>query len=268
MPERARASVIPQAGEIHLVRRGTVTPRPFFYQEISQVHTGREGMKSFIDIRSSRQEYGVYFVKAIAGDKGFLTRGHKKTYDALKTQGITVPTYFEQVRLSNGQPALVISDLTEGGRYDVFSTNDAERFSDEMYATRFRNIPNEAKERLKKLLLKNASLAAGFDENGEALGEISYEVSPRAYMLITHPQDPAFVNIILSDLGHQEAHTVGERRSYQSTLINNIQSIARQYGLITGDYYQLDINHKFSGYNQVLMGASQEGINLRRKYSK
>ncbi len=148
-------------------------------------------------------------------------------YEHLKRQGAPVPAVFRVAKLHNGQSGVLVSDLTERGKYWVFGENNREIDGD-AYKKAAAAMPEATREKIVRDLLRSCEAGAGLHDPQSPV----YIMRRSAFLLAINPKNPADAKVYAADLGVDvDTHPQGDR---QDAYRQNLRNAAQFYTWMTG----------------------------------
>ena len=216
-------------GKFGINRPGLEVKHNFGYNMLSSVNVGIEGEKLVTEIETRGVKHGKYFFKRMYEEEESFKQLGK--YKHFKDGGVSVAPVFKPVKLEDGEPFAIITDLTENGKYWVLSTNNPEVYKEE-YKRIAKSVPAETRKKIIEQLVLACEVAVKPSKNMEG-EDVIYRFGGTAFMLALNPNDVSSAKIYVADLGLDVREERPEKAD--ELLRENIMTAALFYTHMTGE---------------------------------
>lgn len=210
-----------------IIKNGFIDYR-FKFTQLRIIERGTEGAKCIGVLSSRRGIHGRYFLKEARFDES-RALDQRSFYLDLRNRGVHVPNVFKAVLSENGEPFVLVSDLSGEGERLVLSHHDQDDIKSPLAKKAIRAIPGRVVNKLRGDLLTFCAKAADLDQ------EKYYELSSTAYFLVLNPFNPEGAEVIVGDLGFGNSMDT-RPDSQQRILRSNIYSASK--------FFRLVLNHR------------------------
>lgn len=220
--------------------------------ETMKVLVGVEGTKFRATAISLDGAEELKFVKVMFDAEEGIEQSVR--FSNLRKMGINTPRKVELHELDDGAPALVVTDLSEGGRKLVLSANNPELYTDEVRSS-ISAIPNEVKASINEKLVTWACRAA------EGVEGTKYLLAPNVFALVIDPNDPLGADVYAIDVGVDLTEGSGVR----DLRYLNVLSVGRFFAMVLGQDLSLSgEDPRLSSLDIVALGA--DNVETRKAF--
>ena len=238
-------------------------PGPFLfrYSRLYDIPVGVEGAKTVAEVDSERGRHGRFVLKAMRSKVDGQRQVAK--WKHFRSHGVSVPDIVKAVVLEDGSHHLLSRDLSEGGRYQVLSTNNPE-LDTEKYKELIKQISPTTRKKLQKEVIAACEVASGLhtEDNPRAL---LYSFQPNAFMLAINPRNADDARVYVADFGVDITIQTRDDGSPRELLRHNLSMGADFYSWMTEEALELPTSHPLSTFLNPHFLAKRNDILLVKK---
>jgi len=234
--EQRRVESVPVEGALPSVPRSQevdetviTTSSGLIFADIEEIPVGVEGTKFRATAVCPDGTEQFKFVKLMFDAEEGVDQRTRLSH--LKEMGINVPHEVELHVLVDGTPALVMTDLSEGGKKLVLSANNPELYTPEVRSS-IRSIPEDVKASMNEKLISWACKAG---DGIQSLEGTQYLVAPNVFALVIDPSEPRDADIYAIDVGADLTDGSGGKELRYL----NVLSVGRFFAMVLGERLSL-----------------------------